>query len=150
MSVLLYGDAHDLPVSAPPEQGWLQAAACPAPGNGGQEAGGAEAEADGLLQGTGSSARQPRDRRRALGGPTKQGGELGQTGGAEFESGLVFWPTGVHGSVLLEFLSPTKPSHGKHKGARRSEQEPSRTKSCVQIAVVYKKLALASPAIDFF
>ena len=105
---------------------------------------------DGLLQGTGSSARQPRDRRRALGGPTKQGGELGQTGGAEFESGLVFWPTGVHGSVLLEFLSPTKPSHGKHKGARRSEQEPSRTKSCVQIAVVYKKLALASPAIDFF
>ena len=89
-------------------------------------------------------------RRRALGGPTKQGGELGQTGGAEFESGLVFWPTGVHGSVLLEFLSPTKPSHGKHKGARRSEQEPSRTKSCIQIAVVYKKLALASPAIDFF
>ena len=50
----------------------------------------------------------------------------------------------------LPFLSPTKTSHGKHKRARRSEQEPSMTRSCDQIAVVYKKLALASPAIEFF
>ena len=49
----------------------------------------------------------------------------------------------------LPFLSPTKTSHGKHKRARRSEQEPSRTRSCVQIVVVYKKLALASPALNF-
>ena len=49
----------------------------------------------------------------------------------------------------LPFLSPTKTSHGKHKRARRGEQEPSRTRSCVQIVVVYKKLALASPALNF-
>ena len=50
----------------------------------------------------------------------------------------------------VPFLSPTKTSHGKHKRARRSERESSRTRSRVQIAVVYKKLALASPAIEFF
>ena len=55
----------------------------------------------------------------------------------------------IHFLFSLPFLSPTKTSHGKHKRARRSEQEPSRTRSCVQIVVVYKKLALASPALNF-
>ena len=46
------------------------------------------------------SRRQRRDRRSASDGPKIDWGDFGQAGGAEFESGLGFWPNGVHGSVF--------------------------------------------------
>ena len=102
LSVLRYGDAaRDLPTWPSEEQAGLQSAACPALGRGGQEGGGTEAEEDGLLQATGASAREPRERRRASEVPEIDCGDFGQSWGAEFEFGLNFFcnpvPDAVHG-----------------------------------------------------